>query len=87
MHRIVEGLRFTPLITTTTTKMEQGKTLTTQQTVGTTYKSVVNVYWFCDEELGIYSKSYVNHYGNDITKFYNSAKAVTAAYKRALKNQ
>lgn len=70
-----------------TTKMEQGKTLITRQTVGTTYKSVVNVYWFCDEELGIYSKSYINHYGDDVTRFYNSAKAVATAYERALKNQ
>jgi hypothetical protein len=67
--------------------MEQGKTLTTKQTIGTTYKSVVSVYWFCDEELGIYSKSYVNHYGNDVTKFYKSAKAVANAYKKAIKNQ
>ena len=67
--------------------MEQGKTLTTKQTIGRTYKSIVDVFWFCDEELQIYYKSYVNHFGDDVTKFYKSAKAIGNAYKKALKNQ
>ena len=65
--------------------MKTNGTFKTQTKVGTTYKKVVEVFWTCDEESNLYSKIYMNYFGEEVMKFYDSSKALKRAYNNALK--